>query len=125
MFVVIYLASDTRLGVVCIGQRGSEGNTTVGRVEETSVQSVRLYIAQYAGQRGTAQHTGQERFIRHNILGKETTYSTTYWTKKIFIQLNIPDKNALYGTIYRKSALYSTINGEKTRYRAQYTGQKS
>jgi len=39
IFVVINFANDTRLVLIGRGQRGPEGNTAVGRVEDTSLQS--------------------------------------------------------------------------------------
>jgi hypothetical protein len=125
MSVVINFASYTRLVLVGRGQRAPEGNTTVGRVEDTPpllFQSVKLYTAQYTGQKRctqrkisgkkalsstkyrmkTAQYNGQKHFTQHNVPGKETSNRTKYWTKnlhttqytgqKLFKRHNIPDK---------------------------------
>ena len=122
MFVVINFTSDTRLVLACRGQRVSEGNTTVGRVE--TISSVRLC---------TAQYTGQERCTQREISGRKALNSTQYRMKmldtaqrtgkKDMTQYEILNKNlhtAQYTAQKRcirhntwTSALYSTLNGTK------------
>jgi len=89
-------------------------------LNSTKYRMKTLDTAQYNGQNGTARHNIPDKNAIHSQMHREERHDTVRNTEQtIFIQLN-----DLYGTIYRTSTLYSTLNGTKTRYTAQYSGQR-
>jgi hypothetical protein len=71
----------------------------------------------------TAQFNGQKKAL-HSITYRTKMLYAAQRAGKTDIKLyEILNKKFSYSTIYRTSALYSTLNGTKTPYTAQDNGQ--